>query len=216
VNNEIEKLKYNVTQCYLEIARSAFTSLHSAESKEDVRKEHPQEMANALFAIASTSVIYSYMAVESFVNYQLYRIWEERNSSTYKGKAFRSEFPDINDFKGLQKQKSVGELKERLKLICRLLGYKQLHDEEPHLWNEFNQLLTDVRHSLIHPLPDPVKFSETMRTIMDQKKAGTYAEIAEKIIKYLYGQAKHKEPDWLQGNKLLRSRGYTLLVEKEK
>jgi hypothetical protein len=215
MNNEIEKFTYNVTQCYLEMARSAFTSLHSAGSKEELKKEHPQEMANALFAIASTSVIYSYMAVESFVNCQLYRIWEERDSNTDKGRAFRSEFPDVNGFKGLQKHKSVGELKERLKLICRLLGYKQLHDEEPQLWNEFNQLFTAVRHSLVHPLPDPVEFNETMRTIMEQKKAGTYVEIAEKIIKYLYGQAKHEVPEWLQGNKLLRSRGYTLLVEKE-
>jgi hypothetical protein len=195
------------------MARSVFTSIHSAENGEAFPKKYPREMANALFALASSSIIYSYMAIESFVNYQLYRIWEKRNSDTYENTKFNTEFLNTNDFITLQNHKSVRELKERIKLICRILGYKQIHDEDPGLWQEFTELVGVARHFLVHPFPDPVKFNETIKTIMEEKRAGFYIDVAEKTIRYLYNQANHSAPDWLQENKLLKNRGYIILVE---
>jgi hypothetical protein len=216
MKNRVHKFSYNVPQCYLELARSALTSLHSTKKREDILKNYPNEMANALFALVSTSVIYSYMTIEAFVNAQLYNIWTKRkNSNSYQGKKFNSEFSNIQEFESLKKDKKIRELNERIKTLCRLLEYKQIHNEDPKLWQEFNELIDKARHYLIHPFPDPQKFNETMKTILEQNKAGLYVEVAEKIINYLYSQAKRDAPDWLKENKLLKNRGYILLTDNQ-
>jgi len=213
MDNPIQKFSYNVPQCYLELARSAFTSLHSTAKREEILINHPNKMANALFALASTSLIYSYMTIEAFVNAQLYIIWEKRNSGTNEANRFNSEFPKTEKFENLKTDKKIRELNERITTLCRLLGYKQIHKEDSKLWQNFNELLDNVRHFLIHPFPDPKKFNRIMETILEQNKAGLYVEIAEQIIKYLYKQAKRDAPDWLQKNKLLKNRGYIILTE---
>lgn len=204
MGNEIEKFSYNLTQCYLELARSAFTSIQG-------KKEETQKIANALFAITSISIIYSYTAIEAFVSRQFYRICETRNSNTEEGKRFNKEFPNIQKCADLKNNRSIWELKDKIKALCRLLGYRQICDEDAKLWQVFNELVKDARHFIIHPLPDPDKFQEKMTQIMMENRVGLYVEVAEKIIKHFYDQAKIETPDWLKENKLFKSRGYILL-----
>lgn len=216
MNGEAEKFRYNLSQCYLEIARCAFTSIHTTDKKEKIQQTHSQEIANTIFGILSTSIIYSYLAIESFVNYQLYRVWEKRNSDFPEAKRFNTEFKNITEFIKLKDKKSICELGERIKTICRLLNYKQIHKTDKQLWQKFCELVSCARHFLVHPFPDPSKFNDIFKQIMEKNKAGLYVEVAEKIIKFLYNESNMQHPDWLQENKLLKSRGFILITNKNK
>ncbi len=212
-------MKLGLTQCYLEIARCAFTSIDftAIDRKEETERT---PIVNVAFAVVSTSIIYSHMAIESFVNYQLYRIWERRNSGAPESGQFNSEFPNINEFIKLKNHKSIRELGERIKTICRVLNYKQIHEAILQLWLHFCVLTADAQHYLIHPVHDPNKFDETIRQILENNRLGLYVKVAEEIIEHLYNEYnEHNEPrinppSWLHENRLFKSRGFELLADK--
>lgn len=64
---------------YLEMARSVFTGIHEPKEikKQEDENTKGKKQAGILFAMTSATVIYSYMAIESFINYWLYKIWED-------------------------------------------------------------------------------------------------------------------------------------------
>lgn len=201
------KLTFRLTQCYIEMARSAFTTIHhrDAERRDDLQK------ANVILALVSMSIIYSYLAIESFTNYQLWRIWAKRNTSDVAGQRFQARFGEITKFENL-KRTDVRELGARSKVLCDLLGYRQVHKVNPTLWQKFKELVEDSRHFLIHPFPDPEVVQEKLRRIMAKTKAGEYVEVACGMIRHLYQEGRQEPPLWLERNLLFRFRGVDYLA----
>jgi len=86
-------MSYNVgihldpTQCYLEMSRAVFTSIPAhqfeAESDDDI-------FTAIIFSLTSVTIIYSYLAIESCINYHLYKIWEKRDTDSKVAKRFRN------------------------------------------------------------------------------------------------------------------------------
>jgi len=227
---ETVKVNLRLTQLYLETARSIFTGIH--RTKEDklgeMSNEELDRLSNILFAMASMSVIYSYLAVESFANYHLYKIWTQ-------GKRAQKAFEDIGrkdpkllvglrptygDF--FKKYGHVGkfedlkttrlrDLDKRLTEICTAYAIIPIHRKNTRLWQEFKGFLKLTRNFLVHPLPDPAKFNEVSRTLLYEKPSGAYVEIAKQVIGHYYVELKQRTPDWLQQNELFTLRGVNWL-----
>ena len=208
------KLTFRLTQCYIEMARSAFTTIHhrGAEDRDElVNTSAHNPMANVKLALVSMSIIYSYLAIESFTNYQFWQIWAKRNTSDAIGKWFQEKFPKTKKFEDFKRTR-LRDLGVRIKVICDRLGYRQLHKINPTLWQKFKELVEDSRHFLIHPFPDPEVVQEKLGRIMFKKKAGEYVQVACDIIRHFYQENGQEPPLWLDHNLLFRFRGVDCLV----
>jgi hypothetical protein len=105
-------LKYNLTQDYLEVARAALTPIHG---KVPVGEDEPaptlsNELANAIFSVVSITIVYSFLALESFLNYQLFRLWARRADGSEESNRFLSELGDVPDFIQLKSNDKVREV----------------------------------------------------------------------------------------------------------
>lgn len=211
------KFTYDLTHCYLEVARGAMTTVHHPSgSLDEVFTAHGHSpLANAILALASVSVIYSFLSIESFINYQLFRLWERRHDGTGETARFLQELGDVAVFQSLKSHAKARELTERLKTLCRVLGYRQPHEAIPDTWRRLNELVATSRHFLVHPYPDPGYFNSNMQRIMDETKAGEYVRVVEETLGHLYSQSRKVPPRWLTKSTLLRFRGVDLLVGRD-
>lgn len=214
---------------YLEMARSVFTGIFAPKGKKNVKIDstNEQQYAGIIFTMTTATVIYSYMAIESFINYWLYRIWEESRSchdaierinktnpalkSVARFDWFYKLYGKEDEFEKLSNT-DLSDLKTRLKVVIDGLEIQQIHKTNPQLWSDFNQLLTQARHFLIHPFPDPTKFQETMTKLLMETEAGKYAETAALIIKHFYDEKKEDPPDWVEKNTVFGIAGFESLV----
>jgi hypothetical protein len=196
----------SLTHSYLEMARASITSLgHSELTTDEFIQAHGADpLANAILSVASVTVIYSFLAIESFVNYQLCRLWERRHDGSSESSKFIELLGDHSRFEDLKNNKKVRTLRSRIKTLCEILGYKKPHEVEPHLWEDFNQLLEVSRHFFIHPLPEEEYFQKNVMRIGLQTQLGKYVNIAKSMIAFLYQQSRKKPPDWLEKNTLIR------------
>ncbi len=211
--NEKKKLTLNLTHCYLEIARSSIVSLNLDYPKvERLLQEHSYDpIVNSTISIVSVTIIFSYLAIESFVNYQLYRIWEKRNDQSHTSKRFFEIFGDVDDFLKLKTNKKVKELGERIKTLCELLSYQKPHEANPRLWQEFKELNEISRHFLVHPYPSDQFFNENLRRIGLETPTEKYVNIAQEILLHFHKQGGLKPPDWLKKNTLVGFEGVRFL-----
>lgn len=210
---------------YLEMARSVFTGIHEPKEikKQEDENTKGKKQAGILFAMTSATVIYSYMAIESFINYWLYKIWEdsryfhdkieEINKAKPKLKSV-ARFDDLyikygkeDNFEQL-KNTDIGDLKKRINVVCEQLEIPPIHRKNKKLWNSFNELLSDARHFLIHPFPDPIKFQSFMQKLLMETEAGKYSETASGIIKHFYIEKKEEPPDWIAQNTVFEIIGF--------
>jgi hypothetical protein len=187
------------------MARASITSLsHSGLTTDEFIQEHGRDsLANAILSVASVTVIYSFLAIESFINYQLYRLWERRHDGSTESSKFMEILGNPGRFEDLKSNRKVRTLRSRIKTLCELLGYKKPHEIESHLWIDFNQLLEASRHFFVHPVPEEEYFQKNVLRIGLQTELGKYVNVAQSMIAFLYQQSRQKPPDWLENNTLI-------------
>jgi len=103
------KINLRLTQSYLELARSMFTGIYHPQGKsigQIVKDEGVDPYAGVIFSMTFATVIYSYLALEAFTNYQLYSIWgtsramheEWENLAKKNPEIAKTHRPTYNDF----------------------------------------------------------------------------------------------------------------------
>lgn len=206
-------IQYNLTQDYLEVARASLTQIHGKVPR-DAEPRVPElssELANAIFAVISITIVYSFLALESFLNYQLFRLWERRTDGSEESSRFLDEFGNVNEFRELKGKEKARELPARLRTICRLLAYPQPHVAIPSTWQRLNDLVEASRHFVVHPYPDAEYFNKNMQRMMTETTAGSYVKVVEEIISFLYTNSGKPAPNWVRKNELLRFQGIDLI-----
>lgn len=206
-------LQYNLTQDYLEVARGSLTQIHGKVPVgiEDGAPELSNELANAIFSVVSITIVFSFLALESFLNYQLFRLWQRRADGSEESTRFLSELGDVPEFDRLKGHDKVRELPVRLKTICRLLAYPPPHEAIPNTWQRLVDLVKASRHFVVHPFPDADYFNKNMRRMMTETTAGSYVKVVEETISFLYAKSGKSVPNWVSDNQLLRFRGVDLI-----
>lgn len=211
------RLRYSVPQSYLELARCVFTSLHhpSGSVQRFVARHGRSRFASAVFALTSLTIIYSYLAIEAFVNYQLYQIWKKRETDDPAGTHFKKRFGDIPKFEDLRRTR-LRELPERIKALCDFLGYEQIHNRQPQLWQDFKTLVEKARHFLVHPFPDLERVQQLFSQTLTKTPGGLYVRVAEEVIQHFHTEGHVTSPSWLRENQLIRFRGVELLTKRRR
>lgn len=205
--------RYNLAHCYLEVARGAMTQIHTKVPKDrnNSEVEMTGDMANAIFSLVSITIIYSFLALESFLNYQLFRLWERRFDNSSEAKRLLDEIGDESNFKRLKGNSKVREIPKRLRLLCRVLGYPEPHQAIPDTWRRLKELVQDSRHFLVHVYPESEYFQANMNRIMMETESGAYVQVVEEVLAFLWIHGGLEIPEWGNRNTLLRFRGVDLL-----
>lgn len=209
------KFTFSLTHCYLEMARAAAGPLsfhHPTGDLHQVVETYGQNpIASAILAVVSVVVVYSYLAIESFVNYQLYRVWELRHESTQESQRLLQLLGDLPSFDRYRTHPRVRDLGERIKSLCEIKGYRKPHEVVPGEWQQFKELTETSRHFLVHPTPEPADFQKVMKKLLQQFPTGRYPDLAAALIGFFYDQGRTERPEWLSRNTLIRLRGIDIL-----
>ncbi len=209
------KFTFSLTHCYLEMARAAAGPLSFHHPTGDLRHvvdtygHNP--IASAILAVVSVVVVYSYLAIESFINYQLYQVWATRTEATVESERFLRLLGDAPSFDRYRTHSRVRDLGERIKVLCEIKGYHKPHEAIPTQWQQFNELAEASRHFLVHPVPEPGHFQRVMKRVLQELPTGRYPDLAVGIIGFFYDQARTEKPEWLSRNTLIRLRGFDVL-----
>lgn len=224
-----DEIKIKLSQIYLELARGfLFSNVRSKPLDELIQNEEfKDDNSTFLFGIASVVTLYSFMAVEAFINYSVFELLkhsqlakekiDELNKKypnmnavpTYKG--FSDVYGDMENFADIRRTK-LRELKERIKVLCKEFNYKQIHEVKPQLWTDFTGLLEQTRHFIVHPNPEEKEFQKYSKSlIQDSNIIIKFPEIAASIISYFYESGKKEIPEYLTSNKILMINEITLL-----
>ena len=217
MSKNFTKFEYNLTHCFLEVARTGAASTKDSDPKVQtiIDKVGPNPLANIVFGPVSVTIVYSFLAIESFVNYHLYHVWKTRNSDSEQSRRFIDEFGKFDNFEGIRTTKSGRDLPSKLKALCRIAGFAMPHEVLPDLWQDFLFLSKSSRHFMIHPYPDPDFFGTHVSRIMMETKTGKYIEIAEALIGHIYDQARWERPDWLSRSTLFKFSSVDVLYDPE-
>jgi hypothetical protein len=222
------RTKVKISQAYLELARSYLDAVAHSKTT-DVSNPDQQELdkqATTTFAFAALSTIFSYLAVEAFVNYELFHIWQhsrmahdaieniKKKDPSLKAVPiyydFYKKYGHIEDFSKL-KDSNLRELKERIKIVCEANGFPKIHDKDPALWHEFLDLLEDTRHALVHANPDDAVFARTAERVYSTDPYRKYPRIAADVIAYFFRSANAKVPEYLERNQLFLVSGIEII-----
>lgn len=209
------KFTFSLTHCYLEMARAAAGPLSFHHPIGDLRQlvetygHNP--IASAILAVVSVVIVYSYLAIESFMNYQLYRVWETRAEATVESERFLRLLGDSAPFERYRNHSRVRDLGERIKVLCEIKGYRKPHEAIPRQWQQFKELAEASRHFLVHPTPDPVHFQRVMKRVLHELPTGRYPDLAVAMIGFFYDESRTEKPEWLSRNTLIRFRGIDVL-----
>jgi len=207
------KVQWDLTHCYLEVARAAMTQIHTkaVPGLSPEMAEISPPLLSAKFSLVSITVLYSFLAIESFLNYQLYQLWKRRSESSVASRRFLEELGDEAEFERLKVHPKMREIPARLKTYCKIVGFALPHERIPDTWRRLSELVEESRHFLVHAYPDPVHFHGNMARIMGKTKSGEYVRVTEEILAFLWAQSGKAAPEWLAHNTLLAFRGVTLL-----
>lgn len=215
-----EIIKIKLSQIYLETARSyLYSSIRSRPIEELINdNEFQHDKSTFILGLASISTLYSYLAIESFINYNLYELWEHSRTAKESIDRINQENPSMNaipiyqdfynkygkfdDFSEIRKT-DLRELKERIKVLCKEFEYPQIHEVNPELWRDFTGLLESTRHFLVHPNPEEKEFHKFSQSlIQDVNLFIKYPTIAANIIAHFYHSAKAELPEYLNKNEI--------------
>ena len=200
----------HLTRAYLEVARAIAGPLELIERGED-----ESQFRNALTALVSITVVYSYLAVEAWVNNRLYEVWSMRREPLPIPKCFLEELGDEDDFASYKRHPKVAELKDRIKTLCRILGWKAPHTEIPATWNRFNDLSKKARHFMVHPYPDQEFFHEIVDRMLTEP-LGQWVDTASEVFGFFFRQSGVEPPHWVVRSTLLRVPRVEVLDESVK
>ena len=206
-----ESKPFNITlsHAYFEVARAT-----SGPIPFSVPDNLDETGINALAGWASIPIIYSYLSVEALVNFHLYNIWKKRYNGTGISKRFLDELGDQENFERYGAHKEFRELHRRVRLLCRVQGFRDPHESIPKAWQDFNELVKKARRYLVHPFPDSVLFQEVMAAILHKQPLERYLAAAQAIIEFLYNEAGTGGPKWLDKDPLMRVTGVDLFPEE--
>jgi len=211
MNTNERRVGYNLVQCCLEMARAVYTECYFPGAKQAPFNTELSLRSQMSFLIASLTIIYSYLAIEAFVNWHLYKIWQRsRDTSGNAYSPFYQEYGKINEFTKL-KDHGLGDLKDRINVLCDNYEVPRIHNNNPKLWQDFNDLLKKARVFIIHPFPDPAKFHEVMKMIGEEHELGKWAKIAERVISHFFINKNKKLPNWLGQNEFFAIKGFELV-----
>lgn len=216
-----DEIKIKLSQIYLEMARGFLYSNVRSKPLDELIDDNKfaDDNSTFIFGIASAISLYSYMAIEAFVNYGLYELWNHSKFSKQKIDALNKLYPKLNavpiykdfsdkydkmeDFSDIRKT-NLRELKERIKELCKEFNYPQIHETKPQLWNDFTVLLEQTRHFLVHPNPEEKEFHKYSKSLtQDMKMIIKFPNIASEIIAHFFESGKKGIPDYLTSNKIL-------------
>lgn len=208
-------ITYNVTQCYLEMARAVYTKWDLPTANESSsNRELRSSVGQFSYLIVSLTVIYSYLAIEAFANWHLYKIWQRsRDTSGKVYNTFYEKYGQINEFTKVTGTE-LKELKMRIKVLCDSYKIPRIDTTNPELWRDFNELLKKARHFIIHPFPDPKKFQECMEMVQQKYGIGKWAKIAERIISHFFVNKNKKLPSWLTQNEFFKIEKFKLIRQE--
>lgn len=205
----------NPTHWYLELARNAFQGVHHDKPLDQVLAgPEASTLQGTIMALISMTIIYSYLAVESFANYQIHSIWNSLGKDSDKAKMFERLCGKVETFEQLKNAKKLRNLGDKLNIICRLQGFQKPADANPALWRDFKNLAEVSRHFLIHPFPEKSFFQQHMRRIAMDVQGGLYVRTALELIKHLYNEADLRVPAHVERNTMCRFRCVKLLSEQ--
>ena len=205
-----------ITQCYLEMARSIIYS--NVRHNNEVKNEKIDRDSSFTFAFASLTTIYSYLAVESFTNYHLFKLLKAAKYNHQQIEEINRLHPELNakalyedfyqkygeaeNFVDL-KNTEISKMKEKLKVLCEEFKFPQIYEKEPKLWQEFLELLEKTRDFLVHPNPEEDIFHKYCKQLINTEKPFiTYPDVAAGIIKHFYNSSKTQPPSFLEKNEL--------------
>jgi hypothetical protein len=231
-------MKYNISiaQAYLETARGIHDGFIITGDEGNLRHQIAQDptdpRATIAFALASISVIYSYLAVEAFVNYSLYCLWEDSRTChdacndlnrsnpavqvTPRLADFYSRFGKVDDFNTLKNLDGIRDMRDRIKTVEANRGFRHLHTKNTTLWCRFLNLLEDSRHFLVHPTPSPERVQAVMRSIISDHPPAFYSDTATDIIRHFYAEGNTEPPPWLDGNRLFHIKTLEIPASRDK
>jgi len=212
--NDAETVGFGVSphHWYLEIARGVFGELNpdAFEFPQTVDEINDRRLLVFPFSLAAITTVFSYMAIEAFINGQFHGLWSNRSADTDEMARFRDIFDGVEQFHDLRRHSKFGDVPQRVKTFCRVMGYEPIHDAEPALWQDFLNLHEQARHFLTHMDPSAEVFGECMRQIMTETPSAKYVRIAEGIIGYLFDCSTYPRPGWVEGNVLIEKVGVVL------
>lgn len=209
LTNEELHLQVSLSHSYLEVARAVLLPSKAVEHDRAKQLDYP-----TLFSLLSVTILYSYLSLESFINYHFGDIHKQSIlahdsiEELKKSKPNEDLVPEFSSFYEnygkIPVEKLRLELKKKITELCNALGYSQLHDVNPKLWQDFCDVLKPARDFLVHPVPDPDIFQERMSRMMSDTPSGNYVEITTGIIEHFYEQAEKTKPSWLYKNEFLQ------------
>ncbi|MGB6036024.1 MAG: hypothetical protein WBG42_07135 [Cryomorphaceae bacterium] len=193
----------HVSKSYIQLAKDRLRHLKFLLDEGDVD-------IDIHFALASVITNYSFAAIEAFANKALYDDWvyakyrfSEQFNDPYvkphnqkKLEEFYEKYGEWELFKEI-KNSDIRELKDRLRLLCDLSDIPRISDDTKKLWGDFNNLLRESRHFLIHIDSTTEVFHEKTKEILEIKNLEKYTQIASSIIAYYYVKKGKRYPQWL-------------------
>lgn len=138
--------------------------------------------------LVSTVVIHSVMSIEAKVNFEYYSLFVNKNER------LNAELGLPKIFEEYRYKSKFSDLKERFKLLEKILECKPLNEINQKLWLGLIDLL-EFRHSFTHPNPDVEKFGGFFKDI-SKRTYQSYTETTRDVLIYLY-KLKGESPEWL-------------------
>jgi len=177
---------YQLERVLLEMSR-AFMDARIVRGNSSIERESN----NTVLAIASIGYVYGYMAISSFLSVHLRQLWDQDPS------ALKATYPEIRSFEDLMR-KRLRDVKDATKALCEALHIEPLHQKEPTLWRELNEVLKRARHYFNHP--DPAAFQPLAQEVLEQKTWAFPSSVAERFIRFFYESVEGTAPDWVSEN----------------
>ncbi len=188
--NDDNSLLIDPVRSFLAQARAIFELEYNEPNNTGDESERP--VINTFFGLYSQAYLFSYMAINAYTNAVLISLWNREKSPLKK------EYPKINDIDKLL-WNELGEVREALKVLCKLIGIDPLHQARPLAWNNLIQTLLPVRNYLMHPKTDKASLEKISKTITANAWAFP-SDIAVEIISHFYSAQKQPIPSWLSNN----------------
>jgi hypothetical protein len=219
--------KIRISQAYLELARSYMTAYATSTVTDVANPTNLDESnrATAMFGFAALSTVFSYAAIEAFVNHELYHIWKDAREAheiierIQKANPSRNYVPIFHSFHqkygryfSFNKLKSTDlrELTERIKTICKAQNLPSIPETNDKLWKNLLRL-EETRHQLIHPTPEEAEFDKLINKLFSDEPYALYPQTAADIIRFFFQSTKGPVPDYLDDNKLFRIKSIEIL-----